>query len=103
PGTVFLLVADAPDSLLPTLVSRCRRLPLPLPQASAAAEWLHLAGVPDADERLAAVGGAPMLALRTYEAGLVACPDWLQQTARALAQGRLESVSSNLASELDKH
>ena len=27
PHTVFLLVADAPDRLLPTLVSRCRRLP----------------------------------------------------------------------------
>ncbi|TAM89143.1 MAG: DNA polymerase III subunit delta', partial [Candidimonas sp.] len=25
--TVFLIVADAPDRLLPTLVSRCRRLP----------------------------------------------------------------------------
>ncbi|WP_346729369.1 DNA polymerase III subunit delta', partial [Achromobacter ruhlandii] len=31
PHTVFLLVADAPDRLLPTLVSRCRRSPLPAP------------------------------------------------------------------------
>src|SRR3546814_8542999 len=29
--TIFLLVADAPDRLLPTLVSRCRRLPLAAP------------------------------------------------------------------------
>src|SRR5690606_42152255 len=40
PHTVFLLVADAPDRLLPTLVSRCRRLPLPAPSSDDALQWL---------------------------------------------------------------
>ena len=41
PHTVFLLVADAPDRLLPTLVSRCRRLPcrrpMPTPRCNGCA------------------------------------------------------------------
>ena len=31
-NTLFMLVADAPDRLLPTILSRCRRLPLPIPK-----------------------------------------------------------------------
>ncbi|WP_080362711.1 DNA polymerase III subunit delta', partial [Bordetella pertussis] len=57
--TVFLLVADAPDRLLPTLVSRCRRLPLPTPSAGQALQWLGEQGVEPAADWLAAAGGAP--------------------------------------------
>ena len=56
PHTVFLLVADAPDRLLPTLVSRCRRLP-PAPDADTALQWLREQNVEPAREWLAA-GGA---------------------------------------------
>src|SRR5690606_31393121 len=45
PQTVFLLVADAPDRLLPTLVSRCRRLPLGTPDRESALAWLQEQGV----------------------------------------------------------
>lgn len=75
--TVFLLVAQAPDRLLPTLVSRCRRLPLPVPDAAQALAWLQEQNVDQAAARLAAAGGAPLLALQQASAQQPAVPDWL--------------------------
>ncbi|CAM5181335.1 DNA polymerase-3 subunit delta OS=Castellaniella defragrans OX=75697 GN=HNR28_003599 PE=4 SV=1 [Castellaniella defragrans] len=78
PGrTVFLLVAQAPDRLLPTLVSRCRRLPLPVPTREQALAWLTEQGVADPAARLAASGGAPLLAWEAAEAGAPPMPAWL--------------------------
>ncbi|MDN5843643.1 MAG: DNA polymerase III subunit delta' [Alcaligenaceae bacterium] len=75
--TVFLIVADAPDRLLPTLVSRCRRLPLPVPSRSEAEQWLKAQGIADAGVWLDAVGGAPMLAVERAAGGVPAYPPWL--------------------------
>ncbi|WP_322998280.1 DNA polymerase III subunit delta' [Castellaniella sp.] len=74
--TVFLLVAHAPDRLLPTLVSRCRRLPLPVPDTEQALAWLQQHDVDHAASRLAAAGGAPLLALD--QAREPATPAWLE-------------------------
>lgn len=86
--TVFLLVTDAPDRLLPTLVSRCRRLPLPAPPAEQALDWLTQQEIADAPAWLAAAGGAPLAAQRLSQQRESACPDWLQATWRQLAQGQ---------------
>lgn len=102
-GTVFILVVDALDSLLPTLVSRCRRIPLPLPAADLALHWLREHGVDQPDVRLAAAGGAPMRAYRQFQSGVEACPGWLSTVVGALAQGRLDSSAPVLAGELEKH
>lgn len=75
--TVFLVVADAPDRLLPTLVSRCRRLPLSIPSQDEACQWLGQQGIDQAASWLAAAGGAPLLALERARAGAAACPAWL--------------------------
>lgn len=76
--TVFLLAAQAPDRLLPTLVSRCRRLPLAVPPAAEAQAWLESQGVKDAAARLAVAGGAPLLALEQAREGRPVTPDWLE-------------------------
>ena len=101
PHTVFLLVADAPDRLLPTLVSRCRRLPLGTPEHAAALAWLEERGVADAGSQLAAAGGAPVAAWRRAEAGLPPRAAWLDALATALAQGRAPDVGQ-LVDTLDK-
>lgn len=75
--TIFLLVADAPDRLLATLLSRCRRLPLPTPSHDTSTAWLNDQGVQAADEWLAAAGGAPMLARSLAEQQPHAYPEWL--------------------------
>ena len=76
--TVFLLSAQAPDRLLPTLVSRCRRLPLAVPPLAESQAWLESQGVQDADDRLAMAGGAPLLALEQAREGRPLVPDWLE-------------------------
>jgi len=64
-----VLVSDQPSRLLPTIRSRCRSLPLPMPAPEAALQWLHAEGVPDAEAALAAAGGAPLLARQLADAG----------------------------------
>ncbi|MER1967178.1 DNA polymerase III subunit delta' [Castellaniella sp. GW247-6E4] len=85
--TIFLLAGQAPDRLLPTLVSRCRRFPLPVPDAGAARAWLESQGVEPADAWLSACGGAPLRALERARAGGPACPAWLESFL-ALCEGR---------------
>jgi len=68
PATVFLLVATQPDRLLPTVRSRCPKFTLPLPDPASAAKWLREQGVENPESALAAVGGAPLAALKGSEA-----------------------------------
>ena len=82
--TVFLLVADAPDRLLPTLVSRCRRLPMSVPARTWCADWLRTQGVDHPDLWLDAAGGAPLKALVASQEQSSACPEWLSQFAQAV-------------------
>ncbi len=64
-GTRFLLVTHRPDSLPATIRSRCLAVPLPLPAAAAAIDWLVAqtgATRTQAAQWLAAAGGAPLRA-----------------------------------------
>ncbi|MFC4158133.1 DNA polymerase III subunit delta' [Chitinimonas lacunae] len=69
-GAIFILVSQQWRRLLPTLRSRCRRLPLPLPSRGPALEWLSSQGLSEAERHLDEAGGAPLLALERAEAGL---------------------------------
>lgn len=61
-GTLFLLVSASIDRLLPTILSRCRKFPLTMPQHQEALLWLQQQGIKDAEIWLAAQGGAPLAA-----------------------------------------
>lgn len=63
PASLFVLVTDAVDDLLPTVRSRCVLVRVPSPTRAVALAWLADQQVERADERLAAAGGAPMSAL----------------------------------------
>lgn len=73
PATVFLLVATQADRLLPTVRSRCLKFNLPAPDSAGVLAWLKEQGVAQAESALAAVGGAPIAALK----GAAAEADWL--------------------------
>lgn len=60
--TIFLLVSDGIDRLLPTILSRCRKFPLPIPAREQALQWLQAQGVVDARALLDEQGGAPLAA-----------------------------------------
>ncbi|KQV36812.1 DNA polymerase III subunit delta' [Massilia sp. Root335] len=69
PGTVFLLASNGLDRLLPTILSRCRKFALPMPDHAEALAWLQAQGVDDADGWLREQGGAPLAALAQAEMG----------------------------------
>ncbi len=69
PSTVFLLVTHRIDRLLPTILSRCRKIGLSAPEPSAAVAWLHEQGLDDAERWLAEQGGAPLAALDAAQGG----------------------------------
>jgi DNA polymerase-3 subunit delta' len=71
PGRLRLLLTAAdPESLLPTIRSRCQRLPIRTPSTAQASAWLAGQGVPDADVLLAAAGGQAQAALTLHEQGV---------------------------------
>lgn len=101
PRTVFLLTTDAPDRLLPTIVSRCRRLPLPVPSRSDAVAWLREQGVAEPADWLAAAGGAPLRALGLAQAESAPCPAWLSDFLTGLGAGARASGAVPLPSAAD--
>lgn len=62
PGTLFLLVSNEPERLLPTIRSRCQTVAVPRPSPAQAGAWLAAAGVDHPERWLALAGGAPLLA-----------------------------------------
>ena len=80
----FLLCSAAPDSLLPTIRSRCQQVALPVPPAADAEAWLARRGVAQAAVLLAASGGQPQQALDLAERGIDAGA-WLALPRRIAA------------------
>ncbi len=65
PETFFLLVCDSIDRCLPTIVSRCALVRVPLPANDAALAWLREQGeAGEAESRLKRCGGAPLSVIR---------------------------------------
>ncbi len=69
--TLFVLVSSQPQRLLPTIISRCQTLTLPMPETQAALAWLTSQGLSDAERWLAETGGAPLLAIALSERGTI--------------------------------
>lgn len=95
-GVMLILVSHRPRRLLPTVLSRCHKLGLPLPDFGQARDWLVAQGLEEAELLLREAGGAPLTALALAEAdrlrrrdGLLAAlsrprhQDWMLQ-AQAL-------------------
>ena len=57
---LFLLVAHAPQRLLPTIRSRCRQYALAAPKHDVALAWLRQQGIAAPETELAHHGGAPL-------------------------------------------
>lgn len=68
-STLFLLVSNEVDRLLPTIRSRCQAIPVARPAPAVAAEFLRQAGIDDAARWLALAGGSPLLAVELAKAG----------------------------------
>lgn len=97
-GVLFLLVAHAPQRLLPTIRSRCSRIDMPLPTRVQAAGWLQAQAAEQVEERLAYAGGSPLRALELEAPQLRALHEIHQRLAQA---GRMDAfaVATRLAGE----
>ncbi|HTH94556.1 MAG TPA: DNA polymerase III subunit delta' [Rhodocyclaceae bacterium] len=70
PNVYFILVSSNLRRLLPTLLSRCRKVTFGLPDHDIAAAWLKAQGVKNPEKLLPLVGGAPLAAALWAEEGL---------------------------------
>lgn len=93
---LFMLVAHAPQRLLPTLRSRCRQFPVTAPAHAFALAWLREQGVADPATELAHHGGAPLF---DHDSGLAALR---KAFIDSLIQPSLAQVLQ-IAEKLDKH
>ena len=86
PGTLRLLLTSAdPERLLPTVRSRCQRLPLGLPPIAQAESWLRAQGLDQPGPLLALAGGSPLEALAWASEGLSSA--FLAELPRRVAAG----------------
>ncbi len=98
PNTVFILVSHRLDRLLPTILSRCHKVPLHMPDRAEALAWLQQEGVKEPEMWLAQQGGAPLLALEMAQSEDA---KELHEFLQALAKPDLES-SLKLADKMQK-
>jgi DNA polymerase-3 subunit delta' len=89
PSTMFLLVSNSIERLLPTILSRCRKFGMPMPSPDEALGWLQQQGVKDADLWLAEQGGAPLAA---HEMAQSDAHDIMDEFLRALARPGTEGA-----------
>jgi DNA polymerase III subunit delta' len=69
-NTIFILVCNQIKRLLPTIISRCQAIAMPLPEKNAALGWLASQQVEQAEALLAYYGGAPLTALELKDISL---------------------------------
>ena len=93
PGAArFILSCAAPDSLLPTIRSRCQAVLLQLPAADVATQWLNQRGVAEPAVLLAATGAQPQEVLEWIEQGIDAAL-W-QRLPAIVARGEAQALSN---------
>ena len=81
-GTLFLLISNEPERLLPTIRSRCQAVLVPLPEPALARAWLAAASVDTPERWLSLAGGAPLLATELGTSGERLLIDTLLQQLR---------------------
>ena len=86
PSTLFLLVTDKPEALLPTIVSRCHRLDLSVGRVPPAEPWRTRVG-----EILARPTNASMLRVMATSARLCALFDEIKGLAEEQVSARLKA------------
>ncbi|QAU34590.1 DNA polymerase III subunit delta' [Janthinobacterium sp. 17J80-10] len=97
PNTVFVLVSNSLDRLLPTILSRCRKFSLDQPPLDQALAWLKAQGVSNAEDWLAEQGGAPLAAQQMAESGnRETMEEFLQHLARPGVEGALKTAEKML-------
>lgn len=72
PNVVFILVAHQVQKILPTIMSRCQKIDMPVPSNELALAWMRQAGIENAEALLSYAGGSPLIAVGETEDAAVA-------------------------------
>lgn len=59
-GVIFILVAHQLQRLLPTIISRCQKVGMPIPNKKQALAWLNAQNITNAEQQLAYSDGSPI-------------------------------------------
>lgn len=90
-GMMFILVSHQPHRLLPTILSRCQKIDMPVPTHEVAMAWLNQQGIVDADERLTYAGGAPLGMLQDSDTNYALLRELCQMLGKG---GRLDPYAA---------
>lgn len=91
--TVFILTSHESHRVLPTIRSRCAKIVLPLPDHQASVEWLTEQKLEDPESLLVETHGAPVLAKRWSDDGVIQARKDIAKGLIAIAQHRLEPMA----------
>ncbi len=91
--TLLMLVATHRGRLLPTIRSRCQRLPLTPPPREQGIDWLAAQGVSDSEALLALADGSPLLALTLADEGAVKARQEAFETLGGIQSGRNDPIA----------
>jgi DNA polymerase-3 subunit delta' len=72
PNVIFILVAHQAHKILPTIMSRCQKIDMPLPSTEEAVAWMKQEGIHNAEALLSYAGGSPLMAIDDVEDGVLA-------------------------------
>lgn len=91
---IFILVAHQIHQLLPTILSRCQKIAMPMPDTQVALNWLNAQGMTESEAWLAYFSNAPVLLIDQQSQGKN-----LQEIWQSLAQGA-QLDPANVAAQL---
>jgi DNA polymerase-3 subunit delta' len=90
PSAMFILVTHQPQKLLPTIMSRCHKIDMPMPAKQDALAWLEQGGVAGPEPLLAYAGGSPLAVMDSLDDGAAK----LSELWKGLARGaRMDAFS----------
>jgi DNA polymerase III subunit delta' len=106
PNVIFILVAHQAHKILPTIMSRCQKIDMPVPSTDDALAWMRQKGIQSAEVLLSYAGGSPLMAIDEIEEGVLtsiqickllsfgAKSDVFQLSTACLALGMENAVSA---------
>jgi DNA polymerase-3 subunit delta' len=92
-GAMFILVAHQAQKLLPTIMSRCHKIDMPVPAEAQALEWLKQQGVQDPQPLLDYAGGSPLAALETADESANKLPELWKNLSKGAGMDAFSSAS----------
>lgn len=96
-GAMFILVAHQPQKILATIMSRCQKIDMPVPNTQQALSWMTQAGISNAEAILSYAGGSPLQAADEAEEGVAASLSICKQLASGKQLDIFQAASSCLA------